>query len=487
MIQHLKHRWQVPGGYRQVLIIAFPLILSTGSWSLQHFVDRMFLTWYSPAAIAASMPAGLLNWTFISLLMGTAAYVSTFVAQYFGSGQHREIGPAMWQGIYISVLAIPLVVFGYWIAEPVFRLAGHQAEVQAMEIDYFRVLMFGAPFVVIANAISGFFSGLGRTWTVMWINILTTACNLILDYLLIFGNFGFPEMGIIGAGLATVIAMVIQTAIFFSLAALPHFNREYATLSGWRFDLNKFRRLIRFGMPSGLQYVLELFAFSMFIMMVGYIGIDELAASNIAFNINSLAFMPMFGLSMAVSILVGQNLGNNRPDLAEKATWSAFQLATSFFSALAIIFIAIPELLIWPFALEADPAEFASIESVAIILLRFIAFYCLFDGGNMIFSGALKGAGDTRFVALASVLLSWTTMLVPSSIALYLQVDNAVYWLWGFVTAYIAGLCLIFWWRFARGKWRDMRVIEEESPQPILAQDPPLPGTLLAIENEGKS
>ena len=89
------------GGYRQILLIAFPLILSTGSWSLQHFVDRMFLAWYSPAALAASTPAGILNYTLMSLFIGTAGYVSTFVAQYIGAGRDERIGPTVWQGLYV--------------------------------------------------------------------------------------------------------------------------------------------------------------------------------------------------------------------------------------------------------------------------------------------------------------------------------------------------------------------------------------------------
>ncbi|NIW98799.1 MAG: hypothetical protein GWN13_11235 [Phycisphaerae bacterium] len=100
MLTKLKQRWRERSGYGEVLKIAFPLILSTGSWSVQHFIDRMFLTWYSPQAIAASMPAGLLFWTVISLFVGMAVYVNTFVAQYYGAKRKDRVGPSVWQGIY---------------------------------------------------------------------------------------------------------------------------------------------------------------------------------------------------------------------------------------------------------------------------------------------------------------------------------------------------------------------------------------------------
>ncbi len=114
-MKRVKNRWQADYGYREVLRVAFPLILSTGSWSLQQFIDRMFLTWYSPEAIAASMPAGMVSWTLASLFMGTAAYVNTFVAQYYGARRMERIGPAVWWGIYVTgfVVVVAAVIYPF--------------------------------------------------------------------------------------------------------------------------------------------------------------------------------------------------------------------------------------------------------------------------------------------------------------------------------------------------------------------------------------
>lgn len=465
MLQYLKQRWSQEGGYKEVLVIAVPLILSTGSWSLQQFVDRMFLTWYSSEAIAASMPAGMANWTIVSLFVGTAAYVNTFVAQYFGAKRPERIGPAVWQGIYLSVIAGALAIPFYFLAEPMFALFNHGPEVLHLEIIYFQILLFGAPFVVIGNATSSFFSGLGRTWIVMWVNVVATIGNVILDYVLIFGNWGFPELGIVGAGWATVSAAAIAAVIFCVLLSSKENETQYNIRSGWRYDKDLFRRLIRYGAPNGAQFMLEIMAFTLFIFLVGEIGILELAASNIAFNINMLAFLPMFGLTIAITILVGQRLGENNEEMAEKTTWSAFHIGFSFFITLGIGYFLVPELFLWPFASQADPAEFGPIGELAAVLLQFVAFYCIFDAGVMVFSGALKGAGDTRFVALASVSLSWLLMLVPSVLSIYYFGGN-IYWLWLFVTFYVVGLCGVFYWRFRQGSWKKMRVIEMEAPEP---------------------
>jgi MATE family multidrug resistance protein len=459
MINAIRQRWTMTCGYREVLKISLPLILSTATWSLQHFVDRVFLTWYSPDAIAASMPSAMANWTIISLFVGIAIYVNTFVAQYYGAHRYHKIGPAVWQGIYLSLIAsIALVPFYLWAPE-MFVLFGHQSPILELETIYFQLLLFGAPFVVISNAVSGFFSGLGKTWVVMWVNLLGTAINLLLDYLMIFGVGFFPEMGMAGAAIATDIAMVMTAAIFMMLFLRQRYQAQYRTRNGWRFNPTLFLRLLRFGTPNGMQFVLEIFAFTVFVFLVGRLGLVPLAASNIALNINMLALLPMMGLSMGVSILVGQHLGEDRPELAEIATWSAFHIGFLFFTVLGLAYFLIPELFLWPFTILADPAEFAEIAQLTAVLLRFVAFYCLFDAGNMVFSGAIKGAGDTRFVMLTTLVLSVTLLLLPSFITLF-WLDGGIYAMWLTVTAYVCGLCLVFYWRFRMGKWREMRVIE---------------------------
>jgi MATE family, multidrug efflux pump len=462
VFRSLKTRWQEESGYREVLRIAFPLILSTGSWTIQHFIDRVFLTWYSREAIAASMPASMVSWTVTSLFVGTASYINTFVAQYYGAKRFDRIGASVWQGIYLAIIATPIMFIFYPFSDGLFKLAGHHGTVQELETVYFKMLLFGSPFAIIANSISGFFSGRGKTWVVMWTNAAGMVSNIVLDYLLIFGNLGFPEMGIQGAGIATVIATVITAGLFFVFLARPSMNAEFYTIKNWGFDRELFRRLLRYGLPSGLQFVLEILAFTIFIMMVGKIGTRELAASNIAFNINMLAFLPMFGMTLAVSALVGQRLGENRPDSAEKTTWSAFHIGFFYFGILALSYVLTPHLYLFPFTLQSNPEDFQPIARLTIVLLRFVAIYCLFDAANMIFSGALKGAGDTRFVAGASIGLSWVLMIIPCLISIHFF-EVGINWLWFFVTLYVCGLGLMLFLRFKRGIWKSMRVIESET------------------------
>ncbi|MHB9027564.1 MAG: MATE family efflux transporter [Candidatus Latescibacterota bacterium] len=477
-IRYFISRWRAPNGYREVLVVAFPLILSTGSWSLQHFVDRMFLTWYSPEAIAAAMPAGIVNFAVMSLFIGTASYVSTFVAQYYGAEQEQRIGPVMWQGIYLSALGGLVVLALIPLAGPFFRFVGHPEAVQQYEIVYFQILCFGGITAIGSAALSGFFSGRGETFPVMWINILGTAVNLVFDYLLIFGNFGFPRWGVPGAAFATVLSSVVTFFLFFFLATRGKYEQRFRTKSARRLDFPLLRRILRFGLPNGVQFFTDVAGFAVFLLLIGRLGTVELAATNIAFNINSLAFMPMIGIGIAVSILVGQSLGKNEVEDAERAAWSGFHITFLYMGTIALLYFVAPDLFLDPFAAGTEGASFVSIHALAVTLLRFVAFYSVFDTMNIVFAAAIKGAGDTRFVMYMLFALSAGVLVIPSYLAI-IVFEAGVYIGWIIATAYVSLLGLAFLLRFLGGKWKHMRVIEV--PPHTLAPTPPSTPT---IENE---
>jgi len=471
MLNRVIARWHGKSGYREVLTIAIPLILSTAAMSIQHFVDRIFLTWYSPEAIAAAMPAGILNFTILSLFIGTASYVSAFVAQYYGSKQYEKIGKAVWQGIYFSLIVIVVMLIFIPLSDPIFKLAGHSPEVMELESQYFTILCLGGFFPVVSSALSGFFSGLGSTWTVMWVNAVVTVINIILDYLLIFGNFGFPELGIKGAAIATVLAIAFGMILFFIMIFQKSYREKYGIIKGMPFDKELFQRLIRYGFPAGFQFFIDMLGFTLFLMLVGRYGKIELAATNIAFNINNLAFMPMIGLGIAVSVLVGQNLGDNKAEAAEYATWSAAHLSFIYMSLISVCYLVFPKVFLQPFGAVGDAKAFAQILDYGIILLRFVAFYSLFDAFLIIFSSAIKGAGDTKFVMKAIMIASWGLLVIPSYFAIVVFKWH-LFVAWGIASVYIASLGLIFFLRFRNGSWKKMLVIERTAEQlPIAVEN----------------
>ena len=463
MIARLKKRWQTEGGYREIISIALPLILSTGSITIQHFVDRMFLTWYSAESIAAAMPAGIINFTIMAVFFGTTSYTNTFVAQYYGAKRYERIGPVVWQGLYFSVLAGLIVLPIYPFSAKLFALTGHPEAVQAQEVIYFQILLFTGLPLSASSALAGFFGGRGKTRVIMWVVFASTLTNIVLDYAMIFGNWGFPEMGIRGAAIATLIAQYVRLVLYIILIFLPKFRETYHTLSGWRPNRELFARLLKFGFPNGMHYFLEVSGYTLFIILIGGYGTISLAAVNITFNLNHLAFMPLMGIGMALSIRVGHYLGNNQPEIAEKSTWSTFHLSATYILSIAAGFIFLPHIFLHMFSLKADPLQFAEISEMAVNFLKFVAVYCFFDMLNIIFSAAVKGAGDTRYVMYTTVILSWIIMVVPSY--LISNVFNLnIYFMWGSITLFVMALGVAFFRRFKRGKWKSMRVIEEAPP-----------------------
>lgn len=473
MFLSLKRRWAAEAGYREVLVIALPLILSTGSWSIQQVVDRMFLTWYSPESIAASAPAGMLNFTVMSIFIGAAAYVSAFVAQYYGSGRSDRTGPSLWQGIYLSVFAGVIMLAVIPFAGIIFDFIGHESSVRVLEKEYFTVLCFGGFPAVASSAFSGFFSGRGETWPVMWINMAATAVNVIFDYLLIFGHLGFPEMGIRGAAAATVLSAVTSFIIYFFLCTRPKYEAEYKTLSGWKFDAPLFRRLLKFGIPNGAHLFLDVAGFTIFLLLIGRLGTDYLAASNIATNINTLAFMPMIGLGIAITVLTGQYIGAEKPETAEKAAYSGLHLSLLYMTTIAFLFFFLPQIFLYPFGAGISGEDFTRIRSLTVVLLKFVAIYSLFDSLTIVFSSAIKGAGDTKFVMLVMGALSLLLLDIPSFVAFEIF-GAGIYTGWTIASIYIILLGIVFYIRFRGGKWKKMRVIEK-CPRVIPPNVPEIP------------
>ena len=451
--------WQGEGGGRELARLAYPLILSHLSFTIQTFVNRLLLTWYSTDAVAGAVTGLFAVWSVIALFTGTGEYLTTFVAQYLGAGRPRRIGPAIWQGVYFSVAAGAVVAALAPLAAPVFDLAGHTPALRHYEVEYARVLMLGAFPVVLMATLSTFFAGRGETGVILRVNVLVTAVNVLLDCLWIFGRGGFPRLGVTGAALGTIVSQAVGSAVYLLLLLKPEFRREYATLAGWRPEPWLVLRLIRYGMPTGLQYSLEVAAFAVFMVIVGRIGAEALAASGIAFNLNMIVFMPMVGMAVAVSSLVGRYLGADRPGVAERVVGSAFAMSLAYMVACGLLYVFGAKLLLMPYAAGADPAGFPQIAGIATVLLRFVAFYSIFDMMNLVHAAGLRGAGDTVYPMALTFVLAWIVMLVPAWIGC-VGLGRGVYFAWSMATGYVLLLGLLLRRRFRAGHWRSMRVIE---------------------------
>ena len=448
--------------YRRIFKVSMPLVVSLGATTVMEFTDRLFLARYSLDAIAAALPAGIMALLAMTIFLGTTSYVSVFVAQYTGQGRPEMVGRAVWQGIYVALLGAAVLGGMAFLADGIFALGGHSREIQALESTYFRILCLGAGIHLAGGAFAGFFTGLGRTRVVMLANLAGMLLNIPLDYCLINGIGPFPELGIFGAGLATVMSWGLITAILW-MAMRRRENARFRLTTDRRLRLDLWLRLMRYGLPSGMEFFLDIFAFTVFIFVVGRLGTMELAATNIALNINALAFMPLVGFAMGTSTLVGQAMGAGKPDDVPVVVRASLALTFAYLAIMSAVFLFAPEAVLHLFQpRDMDPAAFASVVGMGRILLMIVVAYLFFDGVSFIVYAALKGAGDTVFVMTSRLALVIMVMVGP--LLAGARLGLGLYYFWAVSCTFLGMLSLVGWWRFRQGKWRHMLVVEKRPP-----------------------
>jgi len=357
--------------WKQILAIAWPLIIANSFWNLQLTIDRVLLGMFSTESLGAAMAVMGVFWVPMALLQGTANYVLTFVAQYFGAGEQEKIGASVWQSLYVSVAGgIAFLALGL-LSTPFFAWVGHPSATQQLEVEYFNALIWsGLPTALVA-AVSGFYIGLGKTRVVIGINFVGLVLNAILDYVMIFGHFGCPALGIAGAGYAT--ALATYGAALYGLALL--FRRQHETLyrlyRDWRPHFALLKQYLRFGLPSGLQWAFEGLAFTVFLIIMGNTkgGEAALASSSITVTIMMLCILPSLGIAQAVMTLVGQKLGEGRPEEAEEATWDGVKIACCYAAVMGLSFFLIPQFYLSWFKNNANATLWAEVSSLTPSLL----------------------------------------------------------------------------------------------------------------------
>ena len=442
--------------YREVIRLVWPLALGMANNALMQFTDRVFLAKESTASLEAVLPASILAFLFIGFFQSIAAYSGTFVAQYHGAGDADGCARSCRAGLLLSLASGLVLALFIPLGHLVCDWSGHSPAVLAREKTYYTIVMAGGFFTCAAMAVQSFFTGIGRTRLVFWVNILGNAANILLDYLLIFGCGPIPASGIAGAAVATVAAQGLQFAALLALV-IP-FLRLHPSRATFRlppFDLHL--KILRFGAPAGVYSVLNILSFAVFVFLTGRVGDMAFAVSNAVFTVNYLLYAPIEGFAIGVGTLVGQRQGAGDPDGAALAARRTLLLAELYITAASLSALALYRPILSLFVADAatfDPAAFQSLGFVLFVLM--VAWQC-FDCADVVLSGALKGAGDTRFVML------W---MLFCAFGFWLPLLFLVYWrwptmpaLWSTMIAYVVLICFGTVWRWRRGPWRTIKLI----------------------------
>jgi len=455
------HNWRQKSRYREVSRVCIPLVTGMAATTVMEFTDRIFLSHYSVDALSAVVPAGVTVFLILCFLGGIAGYVTVFIAQYQGAGHPEKIGTALWQGIFFTAFSgVILLLIAYFVSGPLFKLFGHSPEVRVLEEQYFMILCQGGVLHVAIQPFSGFFTGRGMTRPVMIANIVGMLVNIPLNYALINGIWGMPELGIRGAAIATVIAWGVIVLCLAPPIFSKRFRTDFRLLETMALNRDILLKLFRFGVPGALQFSLDIFAFTFFIILVGRMGTVPLAASNIAISISSIAFMPALGFSFGISSMTGEALGSGRPEEARSAAWSGIHLLMIYTLLLDALFFFQSEPIV---SIFIDASEMGGndeeILQMGSGILKLVTLYIFLDVFYMIFAAVLKGAGDTRFLLMAIAGATLCCMLIPLYVGIN-YLGMTIYIAWGCIVFFISTLCLLISLRYRGGKWERMLVIE---------------------------
>lgn len=454
-----RARWDAPNGYKIVLKVGLPLVASMASSTIMQFTDRLFLSHYSLEAIAAAVPAGMPFLLVVLALMGVAEYSGVFIAQFIGARMPEKVGKALWQALFISCLGTLALIAISFYSRPLFALAGHEPHLQELEAQYFRILCLGGGLSLFTASMSCFFSGRGKTRPIMIANIAAALVNIPMDYILIFGKFGFPEMGIAGAAIATVLGWATGCVIITFMVFRPEHDATYKVWQSRGVDFPMLGRILRYGIAGGIEYFLEFVGYTLFIFLVGSLGAGPLAVSNIISSISSLGFLPCLGLHIATSTLVGQAMGRKDPLAAQKVTGNALHLALFYMGLVALTFVLIPDVYMDLFKPgDMSVEEFAAIKDQGRVILYFLAVYYLADAFTLIYFGCLKGSGDIWFV-MFSVAFGAGCLVAGAVASLHFFPESLVS-LWVVFSLYIILLAVIGGIRFRSGRWKKKRILD---------------------------
>ena len=433
---------------REVLRLATPVILGSLTYTLLAVVDTAMLGRLGAVPLAASGVAGVLFFAVTFPISGLSVGVQALTARRFGEANEAQCGEVLNMGTVLAlILGLPLVASAPQFARVLASLSSNDPEVLAAGTVYLHYRLWGAAFILFNFTARGFFAAVGKTGHQLVGALLTTATNIVLDYLLIFGHAGFPRMEIQGAAIASTIAVGVGTLYFVGVLVLaPAYRHRFAAFRRPLIPTRWFRPIVRLSIPVFAQRLLSNGAWSIFFLIIARIGTVELAASNVMRSIYHLTIMIGVGLGTAAAALVGQNLGAERPERAERLGWEAVKLAAWSMSIVGLLFLLVPS---WVFRIYTSDAAVIDAGRFPLMLLAFVQGLA---GIALVLAQALQGAGNTRFVMLAEFVC--VACYLPTVYFLGLRTPLGMLGAWTGEYAYWLLLAVAMARKFRRGTWK---------------------------------
>jgi len=443
---------RVPQQLYQIARMAVPTIAQMAAYTVMEFINTLMLSRLGSREPTAAVNAGMLTYALMSLGIGTLLLVNTLASQSFGRGERAECGRHLWQGIWFSalfaVVLLPLVP----LAGGLFRYFGHEAPLVVMETAYLRICLRGAVLQLLVTTLGQFMLAIDRPGAVFVAAIIGVGVNILAASTLIFGHFGFPALGVVGAAWARNLGVGVEITVLAIVLLRPNLIRKFNVVDfhlRWR----EMRALLRLGLPTGVQQMADVMAWSLFAnLVIAHFGTAAMAANSFVFRNFLVSFMPAVGLGVAVTALVGRSIGAGDLRLAARYAHLGFAVACIYMLGCGAGF------LIWRRQMMGLFTTDPQIIAIGARLMIFAAAFQLFDAMCILYSSALRGAGDTLIPGVATAVLNW---LVTIGGGLWIADHFPQWgangpWLAGLI--FIASLGFFLWVRFLRGNWKNIHL-----------------------------
>ena len=461
-------------GWGHILRMTWPASLTMLNTTLMKFVDGLMVSRVGPEPFAAQYAAGMASFVPESFMLGVLTVVNTYVGQSYGAGLRRRTGTYAWAGMVLAVAAGLLIAPLALVAGQVFRLFDLGPGVQAQAVMYYRYMVLTAAFPLTSRVLEQFFYGTHRPIVVLRVSVVANLFNVGANWVLIFGHFGLPAMGLQGAAIGTIAAWVVQFVLLMAVFFSPSVHEQFATRAVRTFRWRRCLELLRTGAPAGVQLCNDILIWTVFhARFVAVFGTAHLAATTIAMRYLGLSFMPAVGIGLATTAMVGKAIGEGRPDLARRRARSCLWVAMAYMGLCGLAFVLFRQPMVrWfvtqdPLHQQVESVSVDEIVRVGATVMLCAASFQLLDAVAIVYIGALRGAGDTLWPMAVTVLLSVVLVLGGGAFVVRFLPGLKSVGPWIAVGVYVAALGIAMAWRFGSGRWRKIDLLGRAGPKPI--------------------
>jgi len=434
---------------KYMLKLAAPMVIAHISFTVMQFVDRIMVSRVGKEALAAVLPAGYVSFLPASFAIGVMTSVNTFVSQSLGRGDRKACSNYCWQAIYMG-LAYSLVTLA--ILRPaapwIFREMGHDPAVATLEVTYLRIMLYVQILAVFVWASSQFFMGVHRPIIMMYTAIAGQIVNVIANYVLIFGKFGFPAMGIAGAAWGTFIGIAAGSLIRMVVFLNRDVNASFQSRHSMNVNFARMADLIKVGFPAGIGLMVNIALWGVILFrLVGQFGKDALAATSAVLACVSVSVMPVVGLSTALTAAVGKAIGEGKKDVAMKQTSNSLRIALAYMGLIGLCLLVFRE------QIMAFWSSDEVVVGIGVKIIILAAIYQVFDAATLVYNGSLRGAGDTVWLAAVSAFGAIVVLGIGGYCLIILFPQLGALAPWSSATISVITVGLANRWRFKTNRW----------------------------------